>query len=121
MKLRIERPIWLGHQPGAPVGVLLANHFNFGAPAPARPMIVPDNLILGDIAESAGANQVACSNLIGFAAMLRANLSDEISRKNGIARALDLFENVAHGLFAVSVFARFCGQFQNRRMGMFGS
>lgn len=41
-------------------------------------------------------------------------------RARTASRALDLFENVAHGLFAVSVFACLCGQFQNRRMPMFG-
>jgi hypothetical protein len=83
-------------------------------------MIVPLNLILAHFSESAGADQVARGNLIRLAAMLSANLRDEIPRKNGIACGPHLFQNVAHGLFAVSVFARFRSQFQNRRMRMFG-
>src|SRR5215469_2938432 len=69
MKLRIERPIGLGHQPGAPVGVLFANHLYFGPPAPARPTIVPLDLILTDVPENAGADHVARGNLIRLAAV----------------------------------------------------
>src|SRR2546421_8031598 len=92
MKLRIERPERLGHQPDAPVRVLFTNHLDFGAPAPARAVIIPLNLVLSDFAENAGADQVACSKLIRFAAVLRADLSDKIPGHNGIARRLDLFE-----------------------------
>ena len=59
-------------------------------------------------------DQVTHRNLIGFAAMLSPNLDDEIPGKDLIARRLNLFENVAHGLFAVSVFAGFSRHLQQR-------
>src|ERR1041384_3808512 len=113
MKLRIERAIRLGHQPGAPIGVLFANHFDFGTPAPARPMIIPLNLILGDIAEDAGADQVARGKLIRFASLWRTNRGDQIPCNYGIACRLDLFENVAQGFFTVGVFPRLCRQLRS--------
>src|SRR5207253_501650 len=71
IELRIEGPERFGHQPGAPVGILFADHLHFGTPAPARPVIVPFNLILADVSEDAGANQVTSGNLIGRAAPCR--------------------------------------------------
>src|SRR5437763_10007187 len=49
IKLRVEGPVGLGHQPGAPVRVLFTNHLYFGAPAPAWSMIIPLNLVLTNI------------------------------------------------------------------------
>src|SRR5215472_3759059 len=72
VKLRIERSVGLGHQPSAPIGVLFANHFYLRAPPPARPVIVPHNLILGDITKYTGADQIAHGTQIRFAAVLRA-------------------------------------------------
>src|SRR6266481_3017678 len=82
IKLGVERPVRLVHQPGAPVRILLANHLHFGTPAPARPVIVPLNLVFGDVAESTGADQFAHGNLIRLAAVLSANLNDEIPAKD---------------------------------------
>src|SRR5437660_3364739 len=69
VKLGIERPERLGHQPCAPVGILFADHLYFRAAAPARPVIVPFNLVLGDFAENTRTDEVAHSNLVRFAAM----------------------------------------------------
>ena len=105
VQLRIKRPGRLAHQPGLPVGILLADHLHFGTPAPAWSVIVPLNLIFASFTENFGANQVAHGNLIAFAAMLRANLNNEILQQHRIAGCFDLFENVAHRLFAVGIFS----------------
>src|SRR5436305_5614618 len=107
IKLRVEGPVGLGHQPGAPVRVLFTNHLYFGAPAPAWSMIIPLNLVLTNISKDTRANQVARGKLIRFAAVLRANLRDEIPGNNGIASPLDFLENISHGLFAIGILARF--------------
>src|SRR6266403_5024960 len=101
VKLRIKQAVRLVHQPGAPVRILFANHLHFGTTAPARSMIVPFNFVLGDFAEDTGAHQIAHGNLVRFTAVLRANLNDELPCNDCITRRLDLFENIAHGFFAV--------------------
>src|SRR5882762_2154929 len=90
IKLWIERPVRLVHQPGAPVRILFADHLHFGTPPPARPVIVPLHLVFGEVAENTGADQVAHSDLIRFAAMLSANLNDEAPAKDSVARGLHL-------------------------------
>src|SRR5882762_8540261 len=90
IKLRIKRPVGLLHQPGAPVRILFADPLHFGTPAPARSVIVPLHLVFGDVAENTGADQVAHGNLIRFAAMLSANLNDEVAAKDSVARGLHL-------------------------------
>src|SRR5207245_5680281 len=70
VKLGIKRPVRLVHQPGAPVRILFANHLHFGTPAPARPVIVPLNFVLGDSATNIGTNHVEHVNQIWFAAVL---------------------------------------------------
>src|SRR5213082_1401553 len=57
IKLRVEGPVGLGHQPGAPVRVLFTNHLYFGAPAPAWSMIIPLNLVLTNISKDTRANR----------------------------------------------------------------
>jgi hypothetical protein len=52
--------------------------------------------------------------MIRFAAMLSANLNDEVAAKDSVARGLHLFEHVAHGLLAIGVFARFGRHLQKR-------
>src|SRR6266403_791011 len=109
-----ERPGRLVHQPSGPVRILFVDHLHFGTPAPASPVIVPLNLVFGDFAEDTRADQVAYGNLIRFAAVLSANLHDEIPDKDSIARRLDLFENIAHGLLAIGVFAGLGRHLQKR-------
>src|SRR3989454_3023591 len=64
IKLRIKRPVRFVHQPGPPIRILFADQLHFGTPAPARPVIVPLNLIFGDFTEDPGTHQVAHGNLI---------------------------------------------------------
>src|ERR1700692_4101815 len=78
VKLWVERSVRLVHQPCAPVRIRFVDHLHFGTATPARPVIVPLNLVFGDFAENTGADQVAHHNLIRFASMLSANLNDEI-------------------------------------------
>jgi len=61
-------------------------------------MIVPFNFVLCDFAEHAGKHQIADGNLIWLAAVLGANLDDEIPGNDCIARRFDLFKNISHGL-----------------------
>src|SRR2546422_5374047 len=49
-----------------------------------------------------------------FRSVLSANLNDEIPDKDSIARRLDLFENIAHGLLAIGVFAGLGRHLQKR-------
>src|SRR5439155_13642254 len=74
VKLRIVRTVGLVHQPRAPIGILFANLLDLWAAAPARPVIIPCNLILGHVAQYSLANQFPHSNAVRLAAMLRADL-----------------------------------------------
>ncbi len=76
IELRIERARRLGHEPNGPVRVLLADLFHFGAAAPARAVVVPLDFVFGDVADGAGSDEFASGELVGFAAMLGADLND---------------------------------------------
>src|SRR5437879_8447535 len=78
VELRIKWPVRLVHQPRAPVRILFADQLHFRTPSPARPVIVPLNLVFGDVAENTGAHRVTNGNMIQFATTRGANLGDEI-------------------------------------------
>ena len=106
VQLRIEGTVRLRHQPRLPVRVLLADLLHLGTAAPARAVVVPHDLVLAHVAEGAAAQDLARGQLVRLAAMLRADLDDEVALLDGVARGLHLLEHVAHRLFAVGVLAR---------------
>src|SRR3984957_1717751 len=120
IKLRIEGTIRLVHQPGAPVRVLLADLLYFRTSAPTWPMIVPGDFVFADVSQGATADEIAYRDLVRLAAVLRANLHDQILGLHGIARGLGFLENISHGLFAVAVFARIGDHLKQWGVGMLG-
>src|SRR5262249_61539458 len=95
VELRAERPERLGPQPRLPVGVGLANLLHLRAAAPARAVVVPHDLVFADVAERAAPQHLARRELIGLAAMLGADLDDEVALADGVARARHLPRHVA--------------------------
>ncbi len=112
--LRIERPIRLGQQPFAPIGILLADQLRLRASSPSRPVIIPDDFHLADVTQDAGLHHVMCGPGISFATMLRADLHDAVGSQHRIPRPFCLGEHIAHRLFNVGVLAGLHGHFQDR-------
>src|SRR5450631_3305996 len=111
IELRIERTRWLCHKPNGPIRVVLADFLNFGAPTPARAMIVPFDFVLGDVAERASLDEIAGGDLVRLAAMLGADLDDLLALQGGVTSGFYFGQDVAHGLFAIDVFASIDGHF----------
>ena len=80
--LWVERAIRFFEQPAPPVRVLLSNLADFRATAPARAMIVPNDLDLADFAQRAGLDEIADGDLVWLAAVLRADLNHQVSRED---------------------------------------
>ena len=110
----------LGHQPCTPICVLLVDLFYFWPPAPARSVVVPGNLVFAHIAQRSLENELAHCDLIRFAAMLGADLYDDVPAQHGIARGLRLVEHVAHRLFHVRVLACLYHHFQEGGVRVLG-
>ena len=77
----IEGPVRLGHEPLAPVGVLLADLRDLLAPAPARAVVVPLDLDLAHLAEGAAPHELARRARVGLAAVLGADLDDALAAR----------------------------------------
>src|SRR4029077_11333682 len=104
---RIERPPWFCEQPPAPVGILFTDLAHLGPAAPAWAVVIPDDLDLADPPDGAIRHQVPDRPLIRFAAMLGADLYDQVAREDGVARRLGVGQAGRHRLLAISVLARF--------------
>src|SRR5882724_11372292 len=89
IQLWIKRPIGLVHQPSAPIGIWLTQLLNLGAAAPSRPVVIPNDFVLCDFAESAGTNELPCGNLVRLTAMLRSYLNDLLAGEHRVASGLD--------------------------------
>src|SRR5262245_25238831 len=102
---RVERPGGFSDQPTPPVRVLLSNLLDLRASAPARAVIVPDDLDLADLAERAGLDEIAHRYLIWLAAVLSADLRNAIVFNYGVASGPGFFQVIGHGFFAVAILA----------------
>src|SRR5262249_24779827 len=112
----IEGAIRLREQPLAPIRILFADLVYFRAAAPARAMIIPLDLDFADVAQHARADQVADSDLVGLAAMLRADLHDAVALEDRVAGSFGFFEHVGEGLLGVGVLAGLDDLREDRRV-----
>ena len=104
------------HQPFPPVGVFFANLRDFRPAAPARAVIIPYHFDFADVAQGAFVDQLLGGNLVGLAAVLGADLHNQVAREHGVPRHLGLLQIIGHGLFAVRIFAGFRDEAQDRGM-----
>src|SRR5207248_11563065 len=91
VELRIERPVWLGHQPTPPLDIFLADLCHFRPATPARAVIVPFDFYLADFTANSGTEKFIGGDLIRFAATLCAHLYDQFSFQHCIPRGLGFF------------------------------
>src|SRR5947209_7050701 len=80
----IEGTRGLGQKPLIPVCILFPDLLHLGTAAPAGAVIVPDDLHLADITESATSCYVMGSDLVRFAPVLGSNLNNSLSLNHGI-------------------------------------
>ena len=118
INLRIEWPIGFVQKKFAPVGILFADLFAYRPSAPARTVVVPDNLNLADVAEHTCLHQVVRCPRMWFAAVLCSDLDDAIIFLDRIPRSFCFFKHIAHRLFDVGVLPGFGGHLQQKRMSM---
>src|SRR5207248_3196597 len=78
IELRVKGSVGLGQEPLAPVRILLADLLNLRATAPARAVVVPNDFDLADVAQRPAPDRLARRPRIKLAAMLRADLDDQV-------------------------------------------
>ncbi len=116
VKAGIERAIRLGQEPFLPVGILFTDLVHLLPASPARAVIVPDDLHFADVSQRSTGNRLFGRYLVRLAAVLRADLHDQITRPHSVTGGLGLLQHVRHWLFAICVFASLSDKLEQRRV-----